>query len=228
MKKTMCSWLVFLMIAALLVGCGKAEPPATEKPATGETQASVQPTEAQTEPATEPPTQDENLPAAQVDPAYAQPIGDYAATLSQQEKANVGFGYVDLDQDGQNELVIGGLSEDALSVFEIWTIANGAAVQLAKSDDQTCYGLQYVEEDMVWYVVKEVEGNATYYLMLGDGELSVSQGIVCSGGKWYMTYDLDGDVSNDDPTDEETATAILEMNRKYYTTVDYFPYTTYR
>ena len=231
MKKAMCFWLVALLVAALLVGCGETGTHTpTQAPTTpNETVEASQPAETieETTPA-------EQLPEADVDPAYAQQIGDFYATLSQEEQATVGFGYVDLDQDGQNELVIGEISEeDLLSVREIWTIVKDAPVLVAKSDDQNRYGLQYMTEDMAWYVVREVGGTATYYLMLAEGELSVAQGIICvtadgQEAKWYMTYDLDGDISNDDPADEATAKSILEINRKHYVAAEYQLYTMYR
>ena len=219
MKKVTCFCLASLMILALLAGCGKTVTTVIPTTEPVETTLATQPTEA------EKTTPVDDLPAAQVDPAYAQPIGDYYATLSKEELANVGFGYGDLDQDGQKELIIG--SAEELSVQEIWTIVNGAPKLLAKSDAENRHGLQYVEEDMCWYVVREVGGNATYFFMLSDGELSVTQGVIQADTGWYMTYDLDGDVSNDDPTDEDTATAILEMNRKYYILVEYESYAAY-
>ena len=42
-----------------------------------------------------------------------------------------------------------------------------------------------------------------------------------------LAYDLDWDVTNDEPIDEETANAILESNRKHYTALEYFPYIFY-
>ena len=228
MKKARCSWLVFLLVAALLVGCDgniTTVGPATEGSTTEQTTATTE--NADQTPQTDA-TQGGTLPLAQTDPVFAQPVEAYYTAHSTQELANVGYGYVDLDQDGQNELVIGATAaaEDALSVFEIWTNKSGESSLVAKSDAQNRYYLQYIQEDMMWCVVKEVDGNATYYLMFSEGELSVSQGILCvdaaNGEKqWYMTYDLDGDISNDDPVDAETATAILEMNRKFYTAVDY-------
>lgn len=226
MKKAMCSCLVFLLAAVLFAGCGKTEGPVTEEPTTLGQITATTGEENQT-PQTDA-TQGNDLPLAQIDPAYARQVEDYYTTHSHQELANVGFGYVDLDQDGQNELIIGATAaaEQPLSVFEIWTKGTGEPSLVAKSDAQNHYYLQYIQEDMMWYVVKEVDGNATYYLMFSEGELSVSQGIICvtaaNGEKqWYMAYDLDGDISNDESVDEETATTILEMNRQFYTAVDY-------
>ena len=148
---------------------------------------------------------------------------------------NVGFGYVDLDNDGQNELVIGAIlnAEQDPAVFEIWTLVDGEPVMLAQGGSQNGYVLEYVDEDKMWYVVNEASNSAfnhaTYYLMLSEGKLEVMQGIVFDASAdeqnpWFMTYDMDWDVSNDEPIDEEMANGILESNRKLYAALEYFPY----
>ena len=148
---------------------------------------------------------------------------------------NVGFGFVDLDNDGCWELIIGAIlnAEKDPAVFEIWTLVDGDPVMLAQGGSRNRYVLQYVEEDNMWYVVNEASNSAfnsaTYYLMLNEGKFEVVQGIVFDASAdeqnpWYLTYDLDWDVSNDAPIDEETAMAILESNRKHYTALEYFPY----
>ena len=151
----------------------------------------------------------------------------------------MGFGFADLDNDGRWELIIGAILNAELdpSVFEIWTLVDGEPVMLVQGGTRNRYVLQYVEEDRMWYIVNEGSGSAfshaTYYLMLSEGELVVTQGIVFDAAAdeqnpWFMTYDLDGDVSNDEPIDEETANAILESNRKLYTALEYFPYIFYK
>ena len=69
--------------------------------------------------------------------------------------------------------------------------------------------------------------------MLMEGKLEVMQGIVFDAeadpeNPWFMAYDLDWDVSNDEPIDEETANAILDNNRGHYTALEYFPYSLYK
>ena len=62
---------------------------------------------------------------------------------------NIGFGFVDLDNDGHWELVIGAIldAEEYPSVFEIWTLVDEKTVMLAQAHARTQYDLQYVEED---------------------------------------------------------------------------------
>lgn len=192
-----------------------------------------------------------------VDEAYAEVIGRYYTALTEQWDAdkyfdngmstlpsyyydgnpleNVGFGYQDLDNDGQNELIIGAIlnADKDPSVFEIWTIANGEPVMLAQGGSGNRYILQFVDEDNIWYVVNEASNsaasNATYYMMLIESKLEVSQGILFDAAAdpenpWFMTYDLDWDASNDDSIDEDMANAILDNNRNYYIAFEYFPY----
>ena len=151
---------------------------------------------------------------------------------------NVGFGFVDLDNDGHWELIIGAIlnAENDPAVFEIWTLVDGEPVMLAQGGSRNRYVLQYVEEDRMWYVVNEgsngAANSATYYLMLNEGKLEVVQGVILDAiadeeNPWFLTYDLDWDVSNDEPIDEATANAILESNRELYTALELFPYIFY-
>ena len=151
---------------------------------------------------------------------------------------NVGFDFIDLDNDGHLELIIGAILNAELdpAVFEIWTLVDGEPVMLAQGGSRNRYVLQYVEEDQMWYVVNEGSSNAachaTYYLMLHEGKFEVAQGILFDAiadeeNPWFMTTDLDWDASNDVPIDEATAGAILEANRKHYTALEYFPYILY-
>lgn len=152
---------------------------------------------------------------------------------------NVGFGFEDLDDDGHWELIIGAIqnAEQDPAVFEIWTLVDEQPVMLVQAGVRNHYVLQYVEEDNMWYVANEAANgaanHATYYMMLIDGKLEVMQGIIFDAAAdeqnpWFMAYDLDWDVSNDDPIDEATANAILESNRNHYTALEYFPYIFYK
>lgn len=152
---------------------------------------------------------------------------------------NVGFTFIDLDRDGICELVIGaimGAQRDPL-VFEIWTLRYDEPVMLAQSGSHNRYYLQYSEEDDLWSVAYEAENgaanHAVYYLHLVDGEFRVIQGIVFDAianenDPWFMAYDLDWDVSNDIPIDENTATAVITAGRKIYTAQNYIPYSQYK
>ena len=192
-----------------------------------------------------------------IDSVYAEQIDRYYTALSQQwdettcmeqgvsalvaayyegnPMNNVGFTFMDLDWDGDWELIIGSV-QDPL-IFEVWALKDGEPEMLLQSGYHNRYYLQYAEEDNLWSVAYEAENgaanHAVYYLQMFDGVFEVSQGIIFDAvadekNPWFMTYDLDWDVSNDDPVDEDLANAILEAGRRTYTTTEYFPYWLYR
>lgn len=256
MMKRFVLFIAILMSIAVLAGCGSAQK--AETPAVETTEATV--AASVTEPA---PTETEGMEyegdasSYYIDEVYSEQIGRYYTALSEQWSEgeyfennmsalpyyyyegnpleNVGFGFVDLDNDGRWELIIGAIQNAELdpAVFEIWTLVDGEPVMLAQGGSRNRYVLQYVEEDGMWYVVNEGSSSAfnhaTHYLMLNEGKFEAVQGIVFDAmadeqNPWFMSYDLDWDVSNDQPIDEETANAILESNRKHYTALEYFPY----
>lgn len=152
---------------------------------------------------------------------------------------NVGFGFQDLDNDGRWELIIGAIedAEECPAVFEIWTLVDDKPVMLAQTSARSQYLLQFVEEDNMWYVANEggsgVGNSGYYYLMLIEGKLEVMQGIIYDSkaneqNPWFLTYDMDWDTSNDEPIDEDMASAILDTNRSHYTAIEYFPYILYK
>ena len=240
---------------------------ATETPTTASTEMPTEAaTEAPAEVPTEAPTEqapivyEKGTPGYYTYEVYAEQIGRYhtASTERGEEEKysengmctlpyhydegdpleNVGFGYVDLDNDGSWELVIGAILNAELdpSVFEIWTLVDGKPVMLVQGGYRNRYVLQYVEEDGMWYVANEASNSAysfaTYYLMLNEGEIEVVQGVLFDAlaneqNPWFMTFDLDWDASNDDSIDEETANAIQASNRKFYTALEYFPYSSF-
>ena len=152
---------------------------------------------------------------------------------------NVGFTFMDLDGDDSQELIIGAIlnaQRDPL-VFEIWTLRNDKPVMLAQSGSHNRYYLQYAEEDELWSVAYEAENGAAnravYYLQLLNGEFNVIQGIVFDAianenDPWFMAYDLDWDVSNDTPIDEETANAVMDAEWNHYAAKEYVPYSLYK
>ena len=151
---------------------------------------------------------------------------------------NVGFTFMDLDGDGIWELIIGAIqnAEQDPLVFEIWALKNNEPVMLVQSGSHNRYYLQYAEEDDLWSVAYEAENGAAnravYYLQLQDGEFKVTQGVIFDAlaneeSPWFMTYDLDWDVSNDTPIHEDTANAVMEAGRNTYAATEYFPYCLY-
>ena len=266
MKKIVFVLSVVLSLAILLAGCKASvteKPVEATEPApviTEATEPTVAATEAIPEETEEDIVYEGDASSYYIDVVYTEQIARYHTALSQQWSEgkyfengmsalpyyyydgnpmdNVGFGFVDLDNDGRWELVIGAIAnaERDPSVFEIWTLVDGEPVMLVQGATRNRYVLEYVEEDGMWYIVNEASNSAfnhaTYYLMLNEGKLEVTQGVVFDASvneqnPWFLAYDLDWDVSNDTPIDEETANAILESNRSHYTALEYFPYIYY-
>lgn len=257
MNKRILYFILLLLVVALLVGCGNVSDVETTVIETSVTEQTTVPIETEAE---EDIVYEGDASSYYIDVAYHDQIGRYHTALSEKwdegkyfenglsalpyyyyegnPLENVGFGFVDLDNDGRWELIIGAImnAETDPAVFEIWTLVDGEPVMLAQGGTRNRYVLQYVEEDRMWYVVNEGSGSAfnhaTYYLMLNEGKFEVVQGIVYDAhadeeNPWFIAYDLDWDTSNDEPIDEETANAILESNRKHYTALEYFPYIFY-
>ena len=256
MNKHILHFVLVLLIVMLLAGCGNApvaETTATEQ-STVSTEAPTAPNETEAE---EDIVYEGDASSYYIDVVYAEQIGRYHTALSEKwdegkyfennmsalpyyyyegnPLENVGFGFVDLDNDGHWELIIGAIldAETDPAVFEIWTLVDGKPVMVAQSGSRNRYYLQYAEEDNAWYVANEgsngAANSATYYLMLNEGKFEVMQGIVFNASAdeenpWFMAYDLDWDVSNDEPIDADTANAILESNRNLYTPLELFPY----
>ena len=152
---------------------------------------------------------------------------------------NNGFTFMDLDGDGIWELIIGAIknAENDPLIFEIWALRNDEPVMVAQSGTDNRYYLQYAREDDLWSVAYEAENNAanraTYYLQLVEGEFKVIQGVIFDAitnenAPWFMTYDLDWDVSNDTPIDENTANSVMNAGRNTYAAQEYFPYSLYK
>ena len=271
MKHHRFTCLAALLIAALLAGCGTAQPttPQTDAPAStcAATEATTEAPEETTAATTIPQETEEDVvyegdaSSYYIDVVYPEQIDRYHTALVEKwneekymenglcevltayyegnPRDNVGFGFVDLDNDGRWELIIGAIqdAQEDPAVFEIWTQVDGEPVMVAQASARNHYALQYSEEDRAWYVAYEgsnsAANNGTYYLMLNEGKFEVMQGIIYDAAAdeenpWFMAYDLDWDTANDEPIDEDTAYAILETNRNLYTPLELFPYSLYQ
>ena len=241
MKKHTTIWLVIALLFAMLAGCG-------EKP-----EAAKTPTEGQIPGISDLPIDELEAAYAQQIGRYYPALAEkweidqyFDGEMSVlpyyyyegDPLRNVGYGFVDLDGDSQGELVIGAIwnVEQDPSVFEIWTLVNGKPRMLVQGGTDNRYALQYVQQEQAWYIANDVSNSgaswAAYYLQLKDGKLEVKDGVLYDmfadeQNPWFLSYDLDWDVSNDQPIDEETANAILDSHRQHYTALELFPYIFY-
>lgn len=257
MKKTILSAIVLLLALALLAGCGTPQvqlPDSTESTAASTTTPTeALPTEDDTEYEGDASSYYIDVVYRKQIERYHTAISqqwDESTYLDHNMSAlvaryydeksldNVGFTFMDLDGDGIWELIIGAIRNADLDplIFEIWALKNDEPVMIAQSGSHNRYYLQYAQEDNLWSVAYEAENGAAnravYYLQLQDGEFQVTQGVIFDmraneNKPWFMTYDLDWDVSNDTPIDEETANSIIEAGRDIYAAQEYFPYSLY-
>jgi hypothetical protein len=151
---------------------------------------------------------------------------------------NLGFGFTDLDNDGDWELVIGSIKDAETNplVFEIWSLVDGKPVMVAQSDSENQYFLQYSADENAWFVACETQKSdkqhSVHYLVLSEDTFDVMQAIVYDevfspDAPWFMAYDQDMDASNDEAISAEDADAVMSAQRRLYMAVDYFPYSLY-
>ena len=148
----------------------------------------------------------------------------------------VGYTLYDLDQDGQPELLIGETdTEEPVNrmVLDAYTMDGDAAKQLFTSQERNRY---YLTEDEAGAVLIANEGSngaassGWLYYTVENGELSIQQSVIYDAGAdeqnpWFTSTDDDWDVSNDTPTDEETAQAIIDSYIAQYAALDWTPLT---
>lgn len=152
---------------------------------------------------------------------------------------NVGFTFADLDGDGDWELIIGAIlgAETDPVIFEIWTLNDGVPTLLLQGASRNRYYLQYSEDLRQWTICQEASNGAAnfahYYMTLNDGRIDTVQGVIYDAvhspeEPWFMTKDLDWDVSNDTPIDETLGLDLIQANKDHYLALEYFPYSLYR
>lgn len=252
MKKFLLTSAIVLLVLYMLGGCRKVQTEPSETIESSANTPAVETNQAETEGEREQDT---------FEAAYTQQVERYYTAISNQWNAdayfdhdmsamasyyyegnaldNIGFTFMDLNEDNIPELIIGAISNSEKNpmVFEIWTLKDGEPLMLAQSGSHNRYFTQYAEEDCMWSVAYEAENGAAnyavYYLHLSEGKFEVIQGVLfdmisSESAPWFMTYDLDWDVSNDIPIDEDIANAVMEAGRNIYTAVEYTPYSRYK
>ena len=253
MKRIFLLATVALLTFALLAGCSTSQP--EQPPVTDPTAAPT------AEPAVEPTVEPEtDAVTYYTEEVYAQQIELYYIAVAQQWDSvtymdnamcsmaafyygdnaleNIGFTFIDLDNDGISELIIGTILNAELDplVFEIWTVKNGAPELLAQSGSHNRYYLRHSEQDGLWTVALEAENGAAsravYYLQLVAGQFQVTDGVICDylvseTDPWFATTDMDWNVSNDTPITTDTANATMAAGKATYVAADYTPYSLY-
>lgn len=112
--------------------------------------------------------------------------------------SDVGFACIDLDNNGQEELILADVN--AGFIFDLYTISDGNAVHLADSGDRYCYYL--LENGLVEYIWSGGASlNGHDYYRYADGELCLIEKITMDA-----VYALDSGLISDlsEATDENT------------------------
>ena len=162
------------------------------------------------------------------DQIYEHNYSDLATMVS------VGYTLYDLDQDGQMELLFGETdTEEPVNrmILDAYTMDGDAAKQLFTSQERNRY---YLVEDEAGAAIIANEGSngaassGWLYYTVENGELSIQQSVIYDAGAdeqnpWFTSVDDDWDVSNDTPTDEETAQAVIDSYTEQYAVLDWTP-----
>ena len=162
------------------------------------------------------------------DQIYEHNYSDLATMVS------VGYTLYDLDQDGQPELLFGETdTEEPVNriILDAYTMDGDAAKQLFVSQERNRY---YMVDDGTGSVLIANEGSngaassGWLYYKVENGELSIQQSVIYDAGAdeqnpWFTSLDDDWDVSNDTPTEEETAQAVIDSYTEQYAVLDWTP-----
>ena len=162
------------------------------------------------------------------DQIYEHNYSDLATMVS------VGYTLYDLDQDGQPELLFGETdTEEPVNriILDAYTMDGDAAKQLFVSQERNRY---YLVDDGTGSVLIANEGSngaassGWLYYKVENGELSIQQSVIYDAGAdeqnpWFTSLDDDWDVSNDTPTEEETAQAVIDSYTEQYEVLDWTP-----
>ena len=137
----------------------------------------------------------------------------------------VGYGFLDLDGDGEWELVIG--SEKL--IFDAYAYKDGVVSQIFCGEARNRY---YISADEAAGYLIANEGssgamNSAWIYSRYDGtKLQTVQSVVYdadadSENPWFMGSDDDGDVSNDTPVDEQLAKELIDSYTNSYIQPEY-------
>ena len=192
--------------------------------------------------------------------AYESPLSNYCAALTGQwgenlyfdhemsslgayyyegdALENVGFTFLDLDDDGSKELIIGAIlyADVDPAIFEIWTLMDGAPVKLVEAHTRNWYCFEYLEQEHRYLIQNEASNGsanfATYYYRVKSGALALEEGVVFdatanSDSPWFHTSDLDWNPGNDQEISSDDAQEITDRHQNQVISLSYYPFTLY-
>ncbi|MDE7297243.1 MAG: VCBS repeat-containing protein, partial [Lachnospiraceae bacterium] len=142
-------------------------------------------------------------------------------------RENVGFAFLDVDGDGEAELLIGAIAGDPFverQIFELYTLKDGAPKQVFSGRERSRYYL-CEEEDGSFIVANEGSLSAADsewdYYTLQDGELSLIRTIV----SWHVEAGADAaDGRLQGIMEEEEAEEFVKVHEARYMKIEYTPF----
>ena len=239
MKKRIAILCALMLSVSMLSACGK-----TTDQTTQDTENAEDATGDQTEDA-----EQEEVPDDGMTEAYEGLVDDYRLLVEEQwdydqiyehnysdlaTRVSVGYTLYDLDQDGQMELLFGETdTEEPVNriILDAYTMDGDAAKQLFTSQERNRYYLIENEDGTALIANEGSNGAASsgwLYYKVENGELSIQQSVIYDAGAdeqnpWFTSVDDDWDVSNDTPTEEETAQAVIDSYTEQYAALDWTP-----
>lgn len=171
-----------------------------------------------------------------LDQVYQENLSGIVVDLNNMGDASKETGYFldDIDQDGSPELLIGEMDNDLPEnriIFDAYTLVNGKAEQLFSSESRNRYYLVKDTSGAI-LIANEASNSAAnsgwLYYTLNGADLKIVQAVICDAmadeqNPWFLSKDDDWDVSNDEPTDEDTAMSIIDSYTKNYIQLDFMP-----
>ncbi len=157
-----------------------------------------------------------------------------AAFYDDNAAVHTGYLLYDLNGDNQPELLIGETDTAEAAnrmIFDAYTMKDGAAQQLFVSHERNRYYL--IEDEAGARIIANEGSNGaansgwTYYI-LGEDGLQVIQAIIYDAmadeeHPWFLAYDDDWDVTNDEAIDEQTAQDVIDSYTQNYAKLDWIP-----
>ena len=157
-----------------------------------------------------------------------------AAFYEDNAAEQTGYLLYDLNGDNQPELLVGETDTQEAEnriIFDAYTLKDGVAQQLFVSYERDRYYL--IEDEAGARMIANEGSNGAassgwMYYTLGEDGLQVVQAIIYDAmadeeNPWFMAYDDDWDVSNDEGIDEQTAQDIIDANTQNYAKLDWIP-----
>ena len=209
MKKTML--LVLLLVLSLsLIGCNEKQ--VAEKTPTNDTQTTNIVSETSQDVKDEEPTQETKEETESTEPLKLDPYEEYISTVAKGE-----YRYVDLDGDGEQELII--YRKNSRS--EIITISDGEPVVILSISD-----MFFCERNIIGRFSEGSGGMTLFYYQI-DGQEAVIVDIIMrasSDGAWYHSSDSNIPSVTPQNMTQITEEDALKMSKQYALLDDSIPW----